>query len=414
MIKGGTAKWFVTTVLSFLLLSAAVSHGAGPVHGAKAASMGTAFLAVADDPSAIISNPAGLSRVKGTNIYGGLTLLAPSTEYSSFSGRSENTDFQVFIPPHLYISSDFGTKDIVLGIGIYSPFGIGGRKWSDTGPTRYLATESSIATLSANPTIAWQLTPNLSIGIGLDYMIVRNNAERMTDQSSFGAGDGKFSLDGEGDGWGYNAGLLLKIGKLNFAVAYRSGIEVDVKGTAELTGIAAPLQSLFGGSRFQTVARTRMNFPEIWSFGIAYSPTKRLTLAGDFELARWSSFDEGAMDFETEVPGAGFVDSTTSLDWRDSRQLKVGFDYRYSDRISLRGGYAFIEASVPDHTLGPDNPDSDQHNFSLGFGYQVGKYVIDYFYNAGFYEKRAVNNSILDGEYENFVHYTGVSLGYRF
>ncbi|MDF1581401.1 MAG: hypothetical protein P1P74_11590 [Desulfuromonadales bacterium] len=85
------------------------------------------------------------------------------------------------------------------------------------GATRYLSTESNIATLSVNPTLAWQLTPSLS-------------------------------LEGEGDGWVYNFGLLLKKEKWSLALAYRSAVDVRVKGEAEISGIAPALQPAFGGS----------------------------------------------------------------------------------------------------------------------------------------------------------------------
>jgi long-subunit fatty acid transport protein len=48
-------------------------HASNPGLGAKAASMATAFVAIADDPSAILHNPAGLTFLQGTQIYGGMT-----------------------------------------------------------------------------------------------------------------------------------------------------------------------------------------------------------------------------------------------------------------------------------------------------------------------------------------------------
>jgi len=152
----------------FLLLFPVHSLAGGPVHGAKASAMGTAFVAVADDPSAIMYNPAGLTQLKGTNIYGGTTFIIPSTTYENLSGQTEDTDFQAFLAPNLYVSSDLGMKDMRFGIGFYSPFGIGGRKWDENGLTRYSSVESMIATLSINPTIAYRLSPSLSIGAGID------------------------------------------------------------------------------------------------------------------------------------------------------------------------------------------------------------------------------------------------------
>jgi len=405
--------FFAIILLSLLLPD--ISFAGGPVHGAKASAMGTAFVGIADDPSAIAYNPAGLTQLTGTNIYGGPTFVIPSTTYISPSGQSESTDFQIFFPPQLYVCSDLNTKDLRVGIGIYSPFGIGGRKWSNEGLTRYSSTESMIATLSINPTIVYQVLPSLSIGLGLDYMLSKTQAKRMVNQSSLGAGDGELILKGLGGGWGYNLGILFTPDKrLSIGFAYRSRIKVIHKGDIQFKDIAAALQPLFGGSEFKTDMHTSSTFPDIVSFGIAYRPTERLTFGFDLECVRWSSFKRSDLDLENEVPKAGFTDSSTPLDWKDAWSIKVGAEYKVNERLSLRGGYAYVETPVPDHTLNAGNPDSNQHNISAGFGYRIKEIVIDFFYMAGFYENRTVENAILSGKYENFFQYFGFSIGKRF
>lgn len=404
-------------VLLFLFLSlapAARAVAGGPIHGARAAGMGTAFIGVADDPSAILHNPGGLTQSKGTQAYGGVTAVYVRSELEDATGERESTDFQLFYPPHLYLTSNLGTRRWVLGVGLHSPFGIGGRKWDKTGLTRYGSTESGIATFAVNPTAAWQVHPSLSVAIGIDYLWARSRTERMVDQSPLGAGDGEFRLEGDGDGWGYNLGLLWRVGpSVRVGFAYRSRIEVDIEGEARLSGIAPALQPLFGGDRFETDAKTRLRFPEIYGLGIALDPGPRWTLALDVEVVRWSSFDETTVDFEREVPAAGFVDGTTRLGWKDSWQFKAGADWRPTDRVSLRGGYAYIPTPVPERTLEPGNPDANQHNFSVGAGYRSGRFVLDGFYDLGIFETRKVRNDILSGEYRTRTHLLGVSLGYR-
>jgi len=387
----------------------------GPVHGAKSAGMGNAFTATADDPSAIMHNPAGLTNLSGTNIYAGATAVIPSTKYTSPGGGSEETQFQVFVPPHIYASSDFGMDNLAFGLGIYSPFGIGGRIWDETGLTRYRSVESMIATFSVNPCVAWRVTPSLSVGFGADYMWSFNKAKNMLDQSFVGAPDAKLKLEADGGGWGYNAGILLFPGrKFSLGAAYRTGIEVDQTGTLSIVDIASPLQPLFGGPHFKTDVETTIDFPEIVNFGIAYRPTQQWTVGLGAEWVGWSSFDKQVLDLKTEAPEVGLSDVTTVFDWEDSWILKVGLDYKVNDKLSLRGGYCFLDTPVPERTLSPASPDSEQHTITAGFGYKTGKITIDAFYSATFYEDIEVENDILSGEYENFVHYVGFSVGQRF
>ncbi len=415
LLRGSVIRsQFLFSVL-FTLCFPVIVFGGAPVHGAKAAGMGTAFVAVSDDPSAMAYNPAGLTLMKGTDIYGGGTAVIPSTSFTSPSGESEDTAFQIFPPPFLYAVSDAGLKDLRFGLAIYCPFGIGGRKWSTTGLTRYAATKDQIATVAANPTIAYQVLPSLSIGLGADYMYAKDEAQRMVNQASLGFGDGQFDLKGSGGGWGYNLGILFTpIEKVSVGFAYRSTIKVNFKGDVQLKNIAPSLQPLFGGSEFSSDMSTSMKFPDIISFGLAYRPTAKLTIALDLEEIKWSTFGSSTITLQNEVPQAGISSGSTELNWKNMWTAKIGAEYKATDRLSLRGGYAYVARAVPDNTLDPGNPDSTEHNFSLGFGYKKGGLVMDFFYMAGFFENRTVTNTILSGSYKNFVNYVGVGTGYSF
>ncbi|MFQ5598842.1 MAG: OmpP1/FadL family transporter [Nitrospiria bacterium] len=390
------------------------SSAGGPVHGGKGAGMGTAFVAVADDGSAMLYNPAGLTQCQGTNSYGGLSAVNIDSRYESPAGANEETAFQLFYPGHLYLSSDFGQKNTVFGFGVFSPFGIGGREWRRQGLTRFLSTENLTGTLALNPTIAYRINPALSVGFGVNYMLTKSEASVMIDQSVMGGTDAPFDLEGDGDGWGINAGILYAVNqKVRLGFSFRSPIEVGQTGTAHLNNIAPAAQPLFGGPTFSTSIRSNMRFPAIISLGIAYNPSKRTLWAFDLEQVRWSSFKTASLDFGNEVPAAGLTDKTTPLDWRDVLQAKIGIEYKATKSLSLRGGYAWVPTPVPAHTLEPGNPDADSHNIAVGFGYTTGKFEIDSYLTVGLFEKRSANNGLMDGSYENTTVFSGFSIGYR-
>jgi long-chain fatty acid transport protein len=193
------------------------------------------------------------------------------------------------------------------------------------------------------------------------YLHAFNTAKRRVDQSALGAGDGEFKLDADGGGWGYDVGLLFKWSdSLRIGLSYRSHAKVNQSGDVELTNIAPALQPAFGGASFSTPVSTTVDFPEMLGFGIAYRPMERLTLAFDVEWARWSRFDEQGLDLEIEVPGAGFSDTSITLDWNDAWAIKLGAEYELDDKLALRFGYAYVGTPVPSHTLSPASPDADQ------------------------------------------------------
>src|SRR5574341_455405 len=322
-MRSFSMKCTVFAVLFFSVLTDVFAGG--PVHGAKAAGMGTAFAGLADDPSAILYNPAGLTQVEGTAVYGGISVVS--------------------------LSTDLDRKNLRLGLGLYSPFGTGGRSWSNTSLNRYASTGNLIGTLSVNPTAAWLVAPGFSVAAGADYMRASIKMERMMDQSAAGAGDAESKMEADGHGWGYNFGFLLSPSSdLNIGFAYRSRVRVDYEGDITITNIAPALQSLFGGAAYSTGIRTTTKFPDIYSLGVAVKPSDRLVLDVDIELVRWSSFDSIYLDLDREV-AAALTDGLALLDWKDSWQIKAGADYKIDESFSVRGGYAYIPSLVRDSTL---------------------------------------------------------------
>ena len=405
--------WRLLWLLLFLLPFDA--WATNPFEGARAAAMGTAFVAIADDPSAVVHNPAGLTSLTGTHSYGGGSVINLSTSFENPQGQTEQTRFRLYFPPYMFLSTDFGLEDLAFGFGLYSPFGIGGRTWSEDGLTRYVSIQSQIATLAVNPTIAWRPIRELSVAAGFDYVYAFGKAKHKIDQSALGASDGSFEFSANGGGVGFNLGVLYSISEqVSLGVSYRSRVTAPQHGTVKLGDIAPPLQPVFGASDFRSDAKTTLRFPDDVSFGAAYRPTETWTLGFEVEWQDWSRFAKQTLNIEREVPAAGFTTVSTDLGWGSMWYIKLGMEHTLSKQWSLRAGYVLVITPVPDRTLAPDNPESNQHNLAVGIGYKFGRFTLDAFYNLGLYVGRSVTNSILSGKYSNLSNSIGLSIGYRF
>lgn len=401
--------------LSLLALPMAATAG-GPVHGARAAAMGTAFVAVADDPSAFAYNSAGLATLsRQAQVYAGGALVVPVSEFQG-AGQSETTRFQAFAVPHAYLVSAAGNGEWRLGVAAFAPFGVGGRRWREQGATRYASTDSMIGTFVVNPVLARRLGDSWHFGVGADYMLARSEAVAAVDQSPVGGADRQMVLRQQGGGWGWNFGLLAGAGgPWSAGFAYRSPIRIRFEGDMRLTGIAPALQPLFGGAQFATAATSRLRFPGILSLGLAHRPSAQTTLSFDAEQVRWSSFDSFMVDLRNEVPAAGVVDRRTPLEWRNVWTLKAGLEHRAADRLTWRAGYAYVPSPVPGHTLTAAVPDSNLHHLSAGCGYRVDRgLVVDVFYMAGFGNTRVADSGTPPGRYRNASHYAGVSVAWSY
>src|SRR3984885_13632039 len=85
---------------------------------AEATARGDAFVATADNPSAIYYNPAGITQLEGQQVRAGLYLISADTEYTSPSGAKAHTDTTVQAVPQLYYVNSLKSVPISLGLGV--------------------------------------------------------------------------------------------------------------------------------------------------------------------------------------------------------------------------------------------------------------------------------------------------------
>lgn len=151
--------------------------------GARATGMGTAFIATADDGSALFYNPAGIAFQPGTHlemdgtVVVGLFRFQPSAtpvgQVVPPNGYSES------IRPHFIpVASLYATKQIspklTVGFGMFTPFGLAANStnFNDADPnltkfvSRFAGTRVRLESYWFQPTIAYKLRDNLSIAIG--------------------------------------------------------------------------------------------------------------------------------------------------------------------------------------------------------------------------------------------------------
>jgi len=156
--------------------------------GAKATGMGLAFAGIADDPSAIFYNPAGMAWQEHFSGQGGFTVLGrtPSdfTGSNPYPGIGQNgsiDDTQQFLLPHFYLVVPL-TTELNFGLGLDAPYGLGLR-WNNpntTWPGRFISQNAVIKTTDINPVFSYKLLPELSIAAGADYRFSGLELDRNT------------------------------------------------------------------------------------------------------------------------------------------------------------------------------------------------------------------------------------------
>jgi long-chain fatty acid transport protein len=399
--------WKMVSVLLVLVLTASTSFAAGfriPEAGAKAMGMGFAFTAQADDPSAIYFNPAGLTQLKGNNVMLGATYLA--LDGAEFSGTTPLTGGAVvsetqksldFIIPNAYYTRTTNDGYISYGIGVFSPFGLGQEyENKNTSIFRNQITLIDLKTVVVNPTIAFKINEFLSVGAGIDWMYGMAKLEK----TPVAPGVGNLynsELEGDGDAWGYNFGLLLKPTE-NFRIGanYRSPFTLKIKDADVNISNTSPAygSGLLGPTPSSTKGGATVAMPATFALGAAYTIGK-LTVEADADWTFWSSFKNLPITIDNPVPT--LPSTSNPKNWEDVVAFRIGVEYRVTDPLSLRAGFVYDPTPVPSETMGPELPDADKLDYSIGVGYKIGAWTIDL---AGMYidkKDRTVSNIRLEG-----------------
>ncbi len=422
----------LTVVVLMVLLVPTIVFGAGfhiREQGAKAMGMANAFVAQADDPSAIFYNPAGIAFQSGTQVSLGVTVInVPETEFkgeTEIGGTVVAVDTKarkdVFFPPNFYATFSEEDSPWAFGIGIGSLYPLA-KRWDNSSPFRDEIKEIAIKPINVNPTVAYRFDSlNLAVGAGIDYTYAQVWLEKDTFAGAYGH-IASTEIEGDGDGWGYNFGVLWKpINSLSVAVAYRSEVELDIDGDADflvtpagqaVIGGALEVPASFIPTTATSDASTEITLPDTWSFAVAWHPTDRLTIECDADRFGWSSYDELDIDLG---PSSPLGDSPAApKDWNDVWAYRVGAQYAVTETIDLRVGYARDNTPVPDSTMGPELPDASRNNYTFGVGYHTERAVIDFAYMWVDFDDRKVDNEIQTGEYESAAHLVAANLTYFF
>jgi len=394
------------------------------VQNARAMGMGSAFVGMASDASAIYFNPAGLSNVKGLNILAGTTLIMPTLDFTGPTPLTTKTTSveRTFTPINFYAAYGMG-NGFAFGVGVNNPYGLG-TEWPATWIGKSLGVKTELRTFYITPTVSYQLSDKFSIGAGFSYILsdVLFNQARDIDLRPLGlvlAPNVGINLEGDGDAaYTFVVGLLFKASEdVSFGVSYRHSAKINFNGDLTFQNLPTALSSLFP----QGKGKASLTMPSDLRAGVSFNATKDLTFNVDFMYVGWDSYKELAVDFEKNssvtLPNGVKIpiwsDIQSPKNWENSIGIKVGGEYRM-DQWAFRAGYVFDGSPIPTTYMDPTLPGSDRHEFTLGLGFQVTPSVrFDAAYQYISFTNEVKDSKIpFNGKYENSTNLFGFNLGF--
>jgi long-chain fatty acid transport protein len=381
-------------IVGFLASSPASPSGFQVMtQGARATGMGLAFAGVADDPTAIFYNPAGIAWQEHFSGEGGFAILGRSqgnfvgADPYPGVGSSGTIDQQQFFVPHLFVVMPL-TADLNFGFAMDAPYGLGLR-WNDNNTTwsgRFISQNAVIRSTDLNPVFSYKLFPELAIAAGAVYRFSGLQLERnqvgtnpFTGAEVDVAHAKLYSSLTSNGGWGWNVGLMWKpVPAVGIGAAYRSAITVNYEGTITLTPRLTG-DPVFDGLVSATIpfgdhpVTSSIAFPASLNTGASVNIGGGWLLSAEADWTEWSSFAALNILFPDQV--APDVHRPTA--WTDSWAYRGGIEKKFGDCWAVRVGYYYDNSPQPTRDVGPILSDSNRNVYTAGFGYNTPQWGVD-------------------------------------
>ena len=338
-----------------LLLISGTAYAGGTVRpngiSARGVGMGGAWVAWADDPTAIYFNPGALDAMDSQVMVGVEGVIGPRRytplNADGTSGEPQTTTLAAPLPV-LGVVGRFSYDDepsrFTLGLGVWNTFG-GRVSYPKTGMPALDLTQDLCFELNAAG--AFHVSDRLSIGgaarLGLGFFHV------VTTMDPY---DADLSSNGVGVGMTWGA-LFRPTDDVRIGLNWRSPMRVATQGSGSL---------VIAGVKEQHDVTHDQNWPQSVQLGVGVRTSAKLKLAFQVDWTQWSQIDT----IEVNFPNGGLPDQIYPEYWNDNWSVRAGGEYAVSRRFQLRAGAYYDSPAVPDSTLERQYSDSHKLGASLG------------------------------------------------
>jgi long-chain fatty acid transport protein len=411
-------KYLPLMIAAALSAASAGAHASGYRFGSQSVSaQGTADAngAEAADASTIFYNPAGLSRLDGTQIIAGATVVLPHSTFTDtgstrFTGtRISGTTAQDYVPDSVTAPSVYFSKKLndqwTAGIGMFVPYGAK-LNYGDTWTGRYALTSIKLESINLNPSVSFKLNERHAFGFGIDAEYMKAELAQAVDvpgsiaalstgaNAATGAalikqiaalggnpallasaGDGRGANDGKDWGFGFNLGYMFTLDEnTRFGLAYRSSISHQLKGStvwdfSKVTTDAIVNKVLAAASnKVNSAALVALRTPETVSANVFHQFNSQWAGMADVTFTR----NNRLRDLDIQFPGTTEGAEVIRQQWQNTVRVAVGGNYAYNENLTLRAGLAYDQSPVKNAELThPALPDSDRMQYSFGANWKL-------------------------------------------
>jgi long-chain fatty acid transport protein len=333
----------------------------------------------AQDASTVLTNPAGMTRLEGTQVLAAGQLLWGDVKLSVGSGTSPglgNGDggYPVGQDGWFLGGGAFATytasPNLKLGIAMTGNFGMP-LNYDDNWAGRYYVQKATMLGMSLLPTAAYKVSDTLSVGAGLNamYGIYKNQVAVNNINPLYG--DGQLRLKDETWGWGGNVGVLFEPdAHTRFGLVWNSQINLDFSAPLQYSNLAPGTeQALKRLGLLDAGLSVGIKVPQGVMLSAYAETSERWALLGSVGWQQWSKFGQVELGI-TDVTNPTQV--VTAIPFKDTWHVAAGAQYRYSEPWLVNFGIAY-DSAFQSGNVSPLMPANSAWRFGAGAQQQLDR-----------------------------------------
>lgn len=350
-------------ILSAVAMAVAASSSSAlaagfQLNGQSATGLGRAFAGdavIADNASVMARNPAAMALFDSPELSLGVIaidtdVVVKDTTYTTPLGNSALNEEQIgdiSYVPNLFYVHPINDK-FSVGAGIYSNFGTK-TEFGNTYAANEFGGLTDLKTVNVGLSGAYRINDQFSIGAGIDFITGSGKLKR----SGLNMGSALLNVDAEGEGFGWNAGIVYELNDNNrFGLSYRHS--PDIKASGNMVYMAG-LQDMSGD--------LVMRLPDIAEFSGFHQLNNKFAVHYSVQWIEWKTFDKLTTTNGTVL---------NEYHWQDGWHYSLGGTYTVNEDWTLRAGYMY-DTSAQDSKKSISVPDSDRQWLSAGLTYNWSK-----------------------------------------
>ncbi|WP_245586485.1 OmpP1/FadL family transporter [Metapseudomonas resinovorans] len=392
--------------------------------GAGLANAGAAALAT--DPSVLMNNPAGLTELPGTQISANGQVIFGDISFSrdasnQFDGNEGGNALQYLPGASLFVSHQVNDQ-ASIGFGMYGNFGLA-VDYDDDWAGRYFTQEAAIIGVSLQPTYAYKINDDLSIGFGPRMMYGYYRTEVAVNNNLLGLADrpdGQLEYKDTDFGVGFNIGLLYRVNeRTRVGLAYTSKVDLEFSDRPSVDDISNPLLNVALRRLDVDNLDIDMEVPQTALLSVAHDLDSQWKLLASLGWQDWSEF--GNIGVEVDADNLG-TSRTVDRQYKDTWHASVGAQYQASPKLRWSMGLGYDSSAVDDEDRTVDNPMAESWRLAAGVNYAVEEgldlhmaYTLIWLGDMDVEQTKQRSGNSLSGSFDNSsLHVIGGGATWRF